>query len=140
MYHSHHSLKEIRIHHVSTELYVPSRIAETVNSFFNIIMKSKIFAGLLAFSTKIINVCPLAQCEDLQLPSDGNVTMVTNGTITSVTFSCDVGFTLDGDAQPECQTNGTWTAVQQTCGGFELIIITVLFFIADVYFFSHFFG
>jgi len=31
-------------------------------------------------------------------------------------LTCDVGFTLDGEAQPECQEDGTWSAVQHMCG------------------------
>ena len=61
-------------------------------------------------------MCISAKCEDFQSLSEGRVTFVTNGTHTSAIFTCGVGFTLDGEAQPECQTDGTWTTVHHTCG------------------------
>lgn len=31
-------------------------------------------------------------------------------------YSCELGFSLDGQGELECQDDGTWSSVQSSCG------------------------
>ncbi|XP_053400600.1 CUB and sushi domain-containing protein 3-like [Mercenaria mercenaria] len=54
-------------------------------------------------------------CSTLSSPSNGSVTLSTNGVLTVATYSCDVGFTLNGDVTSQCQVDVTWSTVPPTC-------------------------
>ncbi|WAQ98671.1 SVEP1-like protein [Mya arenaria] len=56
-----------------------------------------------------------AKCEDLASPTSGNVSLVTDGSQTTAVYTCSVGSSLDGQSQPSCTEDGTWTAVSPTC-------------------------
>lgn len=55
-------------------------------------------------------------CPNVTTAIDGNFNLVTDGTVTSVNFQCDNGATIDGTPTLTCQSDGTWTSVQPTCG------------------------
>lgn len=57
-----------------------------------------------------------AQCDSILTPDGGNVTLVTNGTQTLAVYTCGVGSSLDGEANPECQEDGTWQYSEPICG------------------------
>lgn len=65
----------------------------------------------------------LAKCDDIASPSDGNVSMVTNGTHTTAIYTCGVGFTLEGVVEPACQEDGSWSTSPPTCGTWHLKLI-----------------
>lgn len=56
-----------------------------------------------------------ALCEALSHPTNGSLITSTNGTTTSVEYSCDVGFTMSGDRTSKCSSDGTWTMTSPTC-------------------------
>lgn len=63
-----------------------------------------------------------AKCENLITPRGGDVTLTTSGTQTTAIYTCGVGYTIDGQPNPECATNGSWTASEPTCGNSKLNI------------------
>lgn len=42
--------------------------------------------------------------------------METDGQTSTVTYTCANHYEIVGDATRECQTDGTWTGVNATCG------------------------
>lgn len=55
-------------------------------------------------------------CPSLSEPPSGNVSMETDGQTSTVTYTCADNYEIVGDATRECQTDGTWTGVNTTCG------------------------
>ncbi|XP_045204681.2 sushi, von Willebrand factor type A, EGF and pentraxin domain-containing protein 1-like isoform X2 [Mercenaria mercenaria] len=58
-------------------------------------------------------VCVL--CPSLTDPSSGTVTLSTTGTQTMAIYSCVSGYSLNGDAERTCNSDGTWSLVEPTC-------------------------
>ncbi|KAL4230224.1 Sushi [Mactra antiquata] len=54
-------------------------------------------------------------CSNFQSPSGGNVSMTTNGTHTTGSVSCDLGYTLAGDSTIQCYSDGSWSFTDITC-------------------------
>ncbi|XP_052281318.1 sushi, von Willebrand factor type A, EGF and pentraxin domain-containing protein 1-like [Dreissena polymorpha] len=54
-------------------------------------------------------------CVTLTTVVGGSYSLTTNGIQTSATYTCNVGFTLNGDNQITCQSTGVWSPVQPTC-------------------------
>ncbi|XP_060586065.1 P-selectin-like [Ruditapes philippinarum] len=54
-------------------------------------------------------------CQTLAEPTDGSVTLSSNGITTVATYSCDAGTTLNGDSSRTCRTDSTWTNNAPTC-------------------------
>ena len=61
--------------------------------------------------------CALAvgSCDEPEIPSNGD--KVVNGNLEGdmVTYSCNSGFNLSGDANRTCQSNGQWSGTQPKC-------------------------
>ena len=56
-------------------------------------------------------------CGPLIAPTNGTV-ILTNTTFGStVTYSCDTGYTLNGGSTRTCQSGRTWSGAAPTCGG-----------------------
>jgi len=56
-------------------------------------------------------------CGGLSSPSNGQIS-VTGTTFGSMaTYSCDPGYTLDGNTSRTCQSNGQWSSSQLSCNG-----------------------
>lgn len=62
-------------------------------------------------------------CEELDDLQSGLLTYASNGTVSEVTFSCNVGFTMASTSNTlvvvstaECDENGEWTIPNITCG------------------------
>ncbi|XP_052791742.1 sushi, von Willebrand factor type A, EGF and pentraxin domain-containing protein 1-like [Mya arenaria] len=62
-----------------------------------------------------INHPTCIKCEDLTKPASGDVTLITDGAQTTAVYTCSVGSSLDGDSQPSCTEDGTWTAQSPSC-------------------------
>lgn len=58
------------------------------------------------------------KCQDLSQPNFGAITFETDGTVTRAHFTCDVGFTVKGDANPACLADGSWLTTETSCGIF----------------------
>ena len=42
--------------------------------------------------------------------------LLTDGLVTTAYFTCDLGFTLDGNAAAICRSDGTWNNPVPVCG------------------------
>jgi len=57
-----------------------------------------------------------APCPVLTNPYQGNVTVTTYGAVTTATYTCDANFTMSGDTVRTCQSTGSWSGVEPSCG------------------------
>lgn len=56
------------------------------------------------------------QCDALTSPENGLVNISTNGSASIALYTCVSGYTLEGDAQRSCLTDGSWNLEQPRCG------------------------
>ena len=70
---------------------------------------TKIIATLffLSFSVK---------CSDLEAVSNGSQVFSSTGSQTTVTVTCDIGYSLEGQNTLTCDSNGSWTSTIPSCG------------------------
>ncbi|XP_060604256.1 CUB and sushi domain-containing protein 3-like, partial [Ruditapes philippinarum] len=60
--------------------------------------------------------CKIKDCKSPPDLENGNVSTTNGTTYESVsTFTCDLGFTLEGDDSTKCTENGTWTIYNTSC-------------------------
>ena len=57
----------------------------------------------------------LGYCDEPETPANGD--KVVNGNLEgdTVTYSCNNGFNLSGDASRTCRSNGEWSGTQPKC-------------------------
>jgi len=62
-------------------------------------------------------VC-LDKCGELPTPSNGNITLATDGQITSAEFCCDAGYSISDAATVTavCGEDGVWDVTDSVCG------------------------
>lgn len=60
------------------------------------------------------------KCPDLIKPSDGNVLLSSNGSVSSAIFECLSGYEIYGERELTCQENGTWNYAAPSCGRFGI--------------------
>ena len=69
----------------------------------------------MRWNTFVTHFFSFKVCEDLVAPDFGQVSV--DGTGLVATYTCDVGYTLDGDRSRDCQSDGaSWTGSSPTCG------------------------
>jgi len=56
-----------------------------------------------------------AKCASLAVVGGQTSEMTTNLTVTTVTFTCSSGFTLNGVTQLTCDSAGAWSGPQPAC-------------------------
>ena len=56
-------------------------------------------------------------CPDLENPGDGTVDISGNRPGDTAEYSCNVGFTLDGEDTRTCGQDGQWSGSELTCVG-----------------------
>ena len=65
---------------------------------------------------KQLKIWDLSDCGNLTTPADGSIAYSSGTTYQSVaTFSCNTGYTLDGDAKRTCQANSLWSNSDPSC-------------------------
>lgn len=57
-----------------------------------------------------------APCQTLTPPTGGSVSLATDGYQTNATYTCDLGYTLNGFEIITCMSDGTWNLSQPHCG------------------------
>ncbi|XP_019617396.1 PREDICTED: sushi, von Willebrand factor type A, EGF and pentraxin domain-containing protein 1-like [Branchiostoma belcheri] len=63
-----------------------------------------------------VPTCTLVQCPVRAAPANGAVSPTgANFYLTVVTFTCNIGYTLNGAAAATCQSDGTWSNPVPTC-------------------------
>lgn len=55
-------------------------------------------------------------CEPLSTVSSGTYATSTDGETTTVTYECDVGYTMSGSSNAFCSSAGLWSTSEPTCG------------------------
>ena len=56
-------------------------------------------------------------CSEIQAPRNGTVQGEKTVFPSTLSFSCDTGFTLRGSRSRKCRSNGTWDGEQTNCEG-----------------------
>jgi len=69
---------------------------------------------LFYFSCNPVSV----ECDQVTSPSNGSVTMTTNGSSSGATYSCEAGFSLDSveNSVVTCLSSGSWSGPPPACG------------------------
>ena len=81
----------------------------------------------LVFSRRGLCGTFVSVCESLTPPSNGNITLSTDGR--TATYTCNPGFTLNGDMARVCLMDGTaWNGTAPTCGKIGFRFKFVVFF------------
>jgi hypothetical protein len=55
-------------------------------------------------------------CEEISAPSSGSFAISSNGTESTVTYSCDTGYILVGEGVRSCNSGGQWMSNTPECG------------------------
>lgn len=79
----------------------------------------------------------LVKCLVLPNSSGGSVILLTNGSVTTATYACDVGYTLTSNATRTCNQEGDWDSYEPICGNKDLrylfrILVCQLFILCTV--------
>ena len=64
----------------------------------------------------------LANCESSTAPTNGNVTLTTNGQVTTAVYTCLSGYTLVGSSVIECRRTGYYKEQTPSCGTYYLCV------------------
>ena len=64
-------------------------------------------------------------CPSLTAPTNGDVSYTTTTYQSVATYTCNLGYTLNGDATQNCGADGTWSGSEPTCQiiGLKCIIV-----------------
>ena len=57
----------------------------------------------------------LVLCEAIPEFTSGVFTISTDGSVTSVNYTCAFGYTMTGEAVQTCRIDGSWSSVPPTC-------------------------
>ena len=71
--------------------------------------------------------CAVIVCEDLPNIPRGSVFLSGNREGSIATYVCDSGYSLAGDAQRTCQSNGLWSGREPSCGKFQELVVTSVY-------------
>ena len=70
------------------------------------------------------------QCDDdLSIPSDGEITSCSSGRVgvgyegDTCSFTCNTGYELTGSDTRTCQSDGSWSGSETTCGRGNVIFV-----------------
>ena len=63
----------------------------------------------------LLSLVPEIHCGDLEAPSNGTKHGSSDVVDSTMTFSCDVGFRLEGSEQRHCTEDGHWNGTKATC-------------------------
>ena len=69
----------------------------------------------MLYSFPITGLPNTVACPLLVSPSDGSITITTTTPGSTVSYTCDLGYILDGPMTRECLDNGTWTDFDPQC-------------------------
>ncbi|XP_060562326.1 CUB and sushi domain-containing protein 3-like, partial [Ruditapes philippinarum] len=61
------------------------------------------------------NVPTCVSCEEISAPSSGSFAISSNGTESTVTYSCNTGYILVGEGVRSCNSSGQWTSNTPEC-------------------------
>jgi len=70
------------------------------------------------------NILFSATCDMQTMPTNGSVSITTNGSVTMATFTCGVGSSMSGSSVAKCLPDGSWDVIEPICG--KTIIINQL--------------
>ena len=75
----------------------------------------------------ILNWPCVVSCPDLEAPSSGDIVVATDGQVSTVNYTCADNYEVHGDVTQQCQTDGTWSGSNTTCGNNKTDINTKIF-------------
>ena len=60
----------------------------------------------------------VAFCPSVTSPQHGNVTVMSNGKVSSASYMCDLGFVINGKSNIACTSSAKWESTPPVCGRF----------------------
>ena len=63
----------------------------------------------------VAHTCTIVDCGAPPMPADGSASATTTTYLSTATYSCDTGFTLNGVSSRTCQDDGSWSDTTPTC-------------------------
>jgi len=66
------------------------------------------------------------KCQNIAIPASAEVTITSDGFVSTAVYTCLSGYTLIGPDMRTCLLNGSWDGVTPVCGKLELIRIVLL--------------
>ena len=73
----------------------------------------------------------MVDCGSLNNPDHGTVSLTTTVYNSVATYSCDIGYSLDGDDERRCLENKQWSGTPPTCSGGSKLTIATLYSVVD---------
>ena len=70
---------------------------------------------LLIVSLTISNLCTVVDCNSLMAPANGSVNHPQTTFMATATYSCNLGYIIEGQTTRMCQVDGTWSGSAPTC-------------------------
>ena len=74
-----------------------------------------VFIDQYYITNVLLSLVPEIHCGDLAAPSNGTKQGSSDVVDSTMTFSCDVGFRLEGSDQRHCREDGHWNGTKATC-------------------------
>ena len=69
----------------------------------------------LTFEMSVDNYSPVVDCGSLAAPENGSLTIDSTTYESTATYSCAVGYNIDGDPVRTCLENGSWSGQDPIC-------------------------
>ncbi|XP_064397067.1 CUB and sushi domain-containing protein 1-like isoform X5 [Halichondria panicea] len=69
--------------------------------------------------TGVDSSCTLVDCLPLPLLTNGDISVNTTTFMSTASYSCDLGYQLDGDVIRTCQLNGSWSGIEPVCNSID---------------------
>ncbi|XP_063401402.1 sushi, von Willebrand factor type A, EGF and pentraxin domain-containing protein 1-like [Mytilus trossulus] len=70
--------------------------------------------------------CVPVSCPDLEALDNGVISTTGQSFLRTATYSCNIGYKIDGNSERECQSDGTWSGTSPTCSLITCLNLTSL--------------
>ena len=87
------------------------------NQGFKLIGSPSIMCGATGKWIGRVPTCDVVSCDSPLVPKDGSLRSRSNRYSSTVEFSCDEGYILEGSAVLQCEDTGYWNGTEPRCKG-----------------------
>ena len=97
----------------------------------------EIWVDGIAVKLSSLNCCcyipPATDCGDPGIPTNGQRSLSSTTYNSVVTYTCDVGYTLQGSNSRTCQSSGKWNGSVPQCTGIHTVYIQYICLFCTVF-------
>lgn len=72
----------------------------------------------------VYSVSAVDECSTLSAPANGDVSVPSREYQSEATYSCNMGYALNGDGVRTCEDGGVWSGTAPTCRGMQDLAVT----------------